>query len=337
MQSRTIFFTAPGKAELLSREVRQPGENEVVVKLHVTTVSAGTERANLIGEESLSPTRPPRKAEYPMCIGYAGGGEVVQVGSRVTKVKVGDRVATRWGQHSQYITVPEANVTKLPDDITYSQASLSFIATFSMAGVRKTRIELGQSGIVMGLGILGLFSVMFMKAAGAVPVIAVDPNGERRRLALEVGADYALDPFEEGFADKVKQLTGGGANAAVEVTGSGKALDQVLDCMAKFGVVSLLGCTRHSDFTIDYYRKVHGPGVTLIGAHTIARPVSESSRDFWSYEDEHKAIFKLILGNRISFDKIVSEVHSPEDAPEVYERLASGSFPIGVQFDWTKL
>jgi len=336
MDRRIIVFTEPGKAELQVQPVREPNENEVVVRLHRTTVSAGTERANLMGSDTLSYGRPPEKATYPRTIGYAGGGEVVAIGSRVTKVKVGDRVVARWGQHADYVVLPETNVTKLPDEISYSEASLSFIATFSMAGVRKTQIELGESGIVMGMGILGLFSVMFMKAAGAVPVIAVDPVEERRKLALEVGADYALNPFEEGFAAKVKELTGGGANAAVEVTGSGKALDQVLDCMARFGVVSLLGCTRSSDFTIDYYRKVHGPGVTLVGAHTVARPDRESSRDWWTYDDEHKAMFKLIQGGRISFDKIVSEVHAPSDATEVYDRLASGNFPIGVQFDWTK-
>ncbi|MFR6641702.1 MAG: hypothetical protein ACLUSP_10635 [Christensenellales bacterium] len=67
-------------------------------------------------------------------------------------------------------------------------------------------------------------------------------------------------------------MTARGANVAVEVTGLGKGLDRVLDCMRKFGRVALLGCTRNSDFTIDHYRKVHGPGITPVGAHTAARP-----------------------------------------------------------------
>ena len=65
--------------------------------------------------------------------------------------------------------------------------------------------------MVMGLGILGLIAVQLAKAAGAVPVIAVDPVKERREKALTFGADYALDPMEDGFVDKVKELTGVGS------------------------------------------------------------------------------------------------------------------------------
>ena len=206
-----------------------------------------------------------------------------------------------------------------------------------MAAVRKTRLEIGESAIVMGLGILGIFAVQFLKAAGAVPVIAADPIKERRELALELGADYALDPFESNFTEKVKGLTDGGVNAAIEVTGVGKALDQALDCMARFGRVALLGCTRNSDFTIDYYRKVHFPGIQLIGAHTIARHELESAPGNWTHKDDIKAVLKLLDGKRVNFKKMISEIHAPEEAYDVFLRLATDkSFPIGVQFDWTR-
>ena len=135
-------------------------------------------------------------------------------------------------------------------------AALLHICTFPLAAVRKTRLEIGESMMVMGLGILGLIAVQLAHVAGATPVIAVDPVKERREKALRFGADYALDPFEEGFSEKVKELTGGGVNTAIEVTGLGAGLNQTLDCMAKFGRVALLGCTRDSNFTVDYYRKV---------------------------------------------------------------------------------
>ena len=107
--------------------------------------------------------------------------------------------------------------------------------------------------------------------------------------------------------------------------------------MAKFGRVALLGCTRDSDFTIDYYHKVHGPGVSLIGAHTLARPEAESSPGMWTTRDDVCAIQKLVSLGRLNFSDLVEETHSPLDAPEVYGRLASEkSFPI-VQFDWRNL
>lgn len=339
MKTRQILFIAPNKAELVYNECKEPGPGEVTVKLYNTTISAGTERARLIGDVNIDCSRP-RTSDtpvFPRTCGYAGAGVVIKTGPNVRRFKEGDRVITRWGFHADYITLSEDKAFPLPDEVSYTEGSMSFIASFSMAGVRKTDIQIGQSAMVMGLGILGLFSVMFLRNAGAVPVIAVDPIKERRELALAVGADYAVDPFEEGFASKVKALCGGkGVNAAVEVTGNGKALDSLLDCMAKFGKVSLLGCTRDSDFTIDYYRKVHFPGISLVGAHTNARPAHESSHGLFTYDDDLNSILKLICGKRIDFSKLISETHSPTEAPEVFTRLAfEKNFPIGVQFDWT--
>ena len=82
--------------------------------------------------------------------------------------------------------------------------------------------------LVMGLGILGQFAVTLAHAAGAVPVIAADPNPVRREEALAGGADYAFDPTEPGFAEKVKVLTGGGVNTCIEVTGVGAGLNEAL-------------------------------------------------------------------------------------------------------------
>ena len=175
------------------------------------------------------------------------------------------------------------------------------------------------------------------KAAGLVPVIAIDPIKEKREIALKMGADLVFDPTEEGLADKVKQATGGGANIAIEVTGIGQALSQALDCMARFGRVSLLGCTRSSDFTVDYYRKVHFPGITLVGAHTNARPDLQSRPGNYTDADDMRAILKLLGSGRLDFSTVISELHKPEEAEAVFSRLAfDKNFPIGVQFDWTE-
>ena len=128
-----------------------------------------------------------------------------------------------------------------------------------------------------------------------------------------------------------------GANVIIEVTGKGPALDTALDAVAPFGRLALLGCTRDSNFTINYYRKVHGRGVTLVGAHTNARPDRESSPGWWSTRDDALAFIRLLERGRVSLDGFVDEVHSPAECGEVYARLAeSGSFPT-VQFDWDRL
>jgi len=336
MKSRNIVFVEKNVARLVEEEVNMPKNNEILVKLYVSSISSGTERANLTGDENVSYNSPAQKAVFPRRGGYSSAGIVEKVGEGVTKFKVGDRVALWWSTHNEYITISENKACHI-DDISFEEAALFHIATFPMAAIRKCRLEIGESAIVMGMGMLGVIAVKLLKAAGAVPVIAVDPDPQKREKAISCGADFAFDPYDKDFAEKVRKITDGGANVGIEVTGIGAGLDGILDCMARFGRVALLGCTRNSDFTIDYYRKVHGPGITLVGAHTMARPDRESHGGWWSQVDDMNALKKLTQMGRIKLSEIIDEVHSPDEANEVYTRLAfNKTFPL-VQFDWRKL
>lgn len=339
MTQKGIIFTEKNKAALLDEPIASPAAGEVQVKVVRSSISSGTERANLTGDPNVSSQRDAKPhVSFPRRAGYSTSGIVTAVGDGVTTLKVGDRVAMSWTLHRQYCCKKEQDVYKLDDCIGFDEAALWHIATFPLAAIRKTRLEVGESAIVMGMGILGMFAVKLLRAAGAAPIIAVDPVAEKRELALnKLGADYALDPFAEDFVSTVREITGGGAKVAIEVTGNGKALAGVLDCMARFGRVALLGCTRSSDFTIDYYHKVHGPGIQLIGAHTMARPDHESSPGMWTTRDDVFAIQKMVKLGRLEFASLIDEVHSPAEAPEVYRRLAENpAFPV-VQFDWTQL
>lgn len=333
MEKRTIVFTKPCVAELVKGEIENPSADEVQVKLVVSTVSSGTERANLVGDPNINPNGS-GKVRFPRTLGYSSAGIVTAIGENVSNIKVGDRVALCWSIHAEYVNVAAKFVYKLPDEVSFEDAAIFHISIFPLAALRKCRLEIGESAIVMGMGVLGLVAIPLLKQAGAVPIIAVDPNTEKRQRALEIGADYALDPYAPDFAETAKKLTGGGANVGIEVTGVGAGLDGILDCMARFGRVALLGCTRNKEFTIDYYRKVHAPGITLVGAHTQARPAAESHGGWWTQTDDIKSVIKLTQMNRIKLSDLIQETHSPNDAPEVYSRLAKEkTFPL-VQFDW---
>lgn len=338
MDVKQIVFTQKDTALLLDREVDEPGDDQILVKTYFSTISCGTEKANITGNPNVSGAGAP-SVKFPRHGGYSSSGYVVKKGANVTDVEVGDRVIVSWGHHKTYNLSTPAYVTKIESDkISLEEAALMHIGTFPMAAIRKTRLEIGESVLVMGLGILGLMAVQFARVAGAAPIIAADPVKERRELALKYGADYALDPLEPDFAKKVKELTNGGAKVCIEVTGLGAGLDTALDCMARFGRVALLGCTRSSDFTIDYYRKVHSPGITLIGAHTMARPSQESHPGWFTLKDDLKAIMKLCEYGRVDLKQMIIETHSPEECTEIYTRLVNDrNFPTVVQFDWTKL
>ena len=336
MKCKQIVFTEKNKAELLTVDVNEPAANEVMVETMVSTISCGTERANITGDPNINAFGA-SGVMFPRTSGYNSAGIVVKKGADVKNIDIGDRVVVYWGQHKKYNVVPEENVVKIDDDsISFETAAISFISTFPMAAIRKTRLEMGESAIVMGLGILGMIAVKLLRAAGAVPIIAADPNPARREIALKNGADYAFDPLSADFADKVKNVTCGGVNVAIEVTGVGAGFNEALDCMAKFGRVALLGCTRNSDFTVDYYKKIHAPGITVIGAHTIARPDKESHPGWFTHRDDIKAVLKLCVGGRLCLENLIGETHSPTECPEVYNRLVfDKDFPVVVQFDWS--
>ena len=336
MQTKSIVFVEKNRAELIEETVGDLGPKDVLVRLRYSTISSGTERANLTGDANISPSRVIKPVTFPRRVGYCSSGIVEQVGSEVTTVKPGDAVAVSWGTHSQFVKKTEYDIHPLPcGEASLREGALALIGTFPLAAIRKCHLEIGEAAIVMGQGILGMIAVQLLRLGGAAPVIAVDPVAKKREAALKLGADAAFDPMAPDFAEAVHALIPDGAPVAIEVTGQGKALDQVLDCVAKMGRVALLGCTRHSDFTIDYYRKVHGPGVSLIGAHTIARPKWESSPGLWTTHDDIMALLRLNALGRIHLADLVEETHSPAEATEIYTRLATEpSFPV-VQFDWS--
>ena len=333
MERKLVIFTEPGKTELQSRELAAVAEDQVLVRTDFTVVSGGTERAYLLGMNNTA-------QRFPTAIGYCGIGHVLEVGPLVSDLVPGDRVLIYHGFHATHALVKRSRLTKVTDDNLDSlDAVFTVIASMGLGGVRRLELELGESAMVIGLGLLGLFSVQFCRLSGANPVIAVDLNPERRALALQLGADYALDPTAEDFHETIMALTDGkGVNATVEVTGASAAMQQALNCAARQGRISLLGCTRNSDSGVDYYAQVHKPGVKLIGAHNMVRPQVDSYPHCWTHHDDCTAILKLMSAGRLQISPIRSRVVSAEKAPEIYQQLVQDkNFPQGTVFDWRAL
>ena len=272
---KEIQFVSKGVAKLIERPVPELKENSVLTKTLFTALSAGTEKANILDKPNTFAYQ-----KWPKVEGYSAIGIVEAVGSKVTKVKPGDKVLVYHGTHAEYSVVNENRVYLVKEDVNDAEAVLTIIGAMGLGGLRKTKLELGESAMVIGLGLLGMFALLGARASGAYPLIAVDINEERRKIALELGADYAFDPTDADFATNVKSVTNGkGVNAIVEVTGVASALVSALDVAAKQGRIALNGCTRVSDAPIDFYKQVHCPGITIIGAHNMVRP-----QQYWHWQ-----------------------------------------------------
>ena len=100
MKVKQIVFTKPGTAELLEKEIEAPKAGEVQVRLAVSTISSGTERANLIGDPNVGPNSA-GAVVFPRVLGYSSSGVVEAVGENVTEFKVGDRVGMSWTTHTE--------------------------------------------------------------------------------------------------------------------------------------------------------------------------------------------------------------------------------------------
>lgn len=183
----------------------------VLVKTSCTLVSLGTERmlvefgkANLIDKarqqpdkvkqvldkiktDGLQPTLEAvfNKLGQPLPLGYCNSGIVVAVGSGVSEFKVGDRVASN-GQHAEFVCVTKNLVTKIPDNVSDEEAAFTVIGSIGLQGIRLLNPQLGETIVVVGLGLIGLIAAQLLKANGC-KVIGVDFDEEKVELARAKG------------------------------------------------------------------------------------------------------------------------------------------------------
>lgn len=335
-----LVARSPGKVTLETEKLDENSlpPDHVLVKTDFSAISAGTECAWASGNSNNAGQC------FPYYPGYSASGHVIKVGSEVKNFAVGDRVIVPWGGHRSHTVTPAGRIKngahKIPGDkVSLRDAALVHIASFPMLGVRKLALQMGESVMIAGLGILGQIALQAARLSGAMPLLACDFSPERRELALRHGADAAFDPREADFVEKVRAAAGGkGVNAVVEVTGKAAALKQALQYTAKMGRISLLGCTRVPDAPIDFYRDVHLPGITLIGAHTSNRPDGDSRPGEWTEHDDYDTILKFLDSGRFDFASLISRTASPADCTRVYDMLLNTDAPpMGIVFDWNLL
>ncbi|RFU37168.1 alcohol dehydrogenase [Actinomadura logoneensis] len=169
---------------------------------------------------------------------------------------------------AQHAVVAEESAVPIPDDVPFEVAALFGCAVLTGAGavVNTAAVRPGQSVAVFGLGGVGLSAVLGAVAAGAFPVVAVDPVPAKRELALRLGAHHAFAPDEAEAA--IRDLTGGGADVAVEAVGSAAVMAGALRAVDRGGRVVSVGLPA-PDRTLDAVQALAfaGEGKSLLGSY----------------------------------------------------------------------
>lgn len=183
------------------------------------------------------------KPSLPFIPGSEAAGDVIAVGEGVTNVKVGDRVITGGlGSYAEEIQVAAAGLRKIPDGVGYAEAASFTVAylTAYVALVRRGELQAGEWLLVHGAaGGVGLAAVDLGKLLGA-RVIATASSEEKRAFLREYGADHVLP--SSGFREKVKEITGGGADVIYDPVG-GDVFDESTRCIGFNGRLLIIGFT----------------------------------------------------------------------------------------------
>lgn len=343
--NQKVVFSAPGVAHLECTELPAPQAGQVLVRTRATLISPGTERAFFLG-------LPNTTQEYPQFTGYSNIGEIAACGPDVADYPLGMRVASA-SHHAQYAIVDADKCLSLPktstagslsDETSSDEASSDEIVTFfnltsiALQGVRKARIELGESVVVIGAGLIGLLAIQLAKLSGALPVIAVDLDTRRLQFARTVGADATVQANEDA-THQVAALCGSeGATTVIEATGNPQAILTAFSLASKHGRVILLGSTRGETEQVNFYRDIHKKGITVIGAHDIARPQFESSPAWWTQHDDQQIALKLLTQGRLSVTPLITHRFAWQDAARAYDLLKMRKpEALGIILNWSHL
>jgi predicted dehydrogenase/threonine dehydrogenase-like Zn-dependent dehydrogenase len=343
----------------------------VLIKTTRTLVSLGTERmlvefgkANLIDKARQQPDKvkqtldklktdgimPTLEAVFnklgqPLPLGYCNVGRVVAVGNGVTEFQVGDRVASN-GNHAEYVCVPKNLVAKIPDNVTDEQAAFTVIGSIGLEGVRLLRPELGETIVVVGLGLIGLMVSQLLRAAGC-RVVGVEFD----QAKLDLAAKWGVIPVNPAKGDDqvsvVEGLTGGIGADGVIITASAHD-DSIIHnaCLMcrKRGRIVLVGVVGLNMRRDDFYKKELSFQVSCsYGAGRYDEEYENKGHDYpigyvrWTEKRNFEAILQTISNGGLDVQPLISEEVELQDYMQIYgDMRKKGSIASIIKFPETE-
>ena len=319
IEARALWFTAPRKAALYTETVASPGPGEVRVESTDSAVSAGTEMLVYRGEvpQDLPLDLPTFVGSYdfPIKYGYATVGRILDTGPGVGHFTPGDPVFVHH-PHQEVFVVPARMPVRLPDDLDPVLGVFGANLETALNIVHDTPVRLGETALVFGQGVVGLLVALLSKSAGAEQVLVVDPLEERRRRAVDAGADGACGP--EGLKERVAGITGGrGADVAIETSGSGVALQSAIDTVATEGTVVVASWYGTKPVTLALGGHFHRGRVRLRSSQ-VGRSNPELAL---RWDRARRMDMVLSLLGRLELGQLITHRIPFEEAPEAYTLL----------------
>lgn len=276
----------------------------------------------------------------PLIMGHEASGVIVDRGEKVTGFSIGDRVTfdstiycgdcfycrkglinlcdnrrvlgvapkeyRQHGAFAQYVAVPDHILYPLPDGITFEQAAMVEPVSIAFHAINLTPVSLNDSVVVVGAGMVGLFVVQALRAAGCGVIIAVDLEQNKLDLALKLGADHGLLADRVDVATEVRKLTDGrGATLAVEVVGNTAAVNTAVMSLRKGGSLTIVGNL--------------APTVEFPLQDVVTRQISVNGS--CSSCGEYPACLDLISRGVIKVDEMISSVAPLADGDQWFQRL----------------
>ena len=310
-----------GKSNLISKARQQPDKVKMVL--------------DKIKTDGLMPTLEAvfSKLNQPLPMGYCNVGEVVAVGKGVKEFKVGDRVASN-GHHAEYVCVPENLVARIPDNVSYNEASFTIIGAIGLQGIRLLNPTMGEKVVVIGLGLIGLITAELLKANGC-DVIGFDYDQTKVDIAKAKGikAINLVDGTDQ--VKVVEEHTNGVGADGVIITASNKTNDIISNSAKmsrKRGRIVLVGVIGLDISRADFYEKELSFQVSCsYGPGRYDDEYEQKGQDYplpfvrWTEKRNFQTVLGAISNGSLDVKPLITEEVSLVDYHKVYGNIGASN------------
>lgn len=342
----TLMLEGPKKLGFEQYKEQDLLPNEVRIKTLYSGISAGTELTAYRGsnpylhrqwdEEQRMFTSAESSWSYPMpAIGYEEVGEIIEVGSNVTKLSIGDCIFGVWGHKSSHIAKEEWAVKRqMPKNLEAINGIYSQIGAIALNAILDANIRLGETVAIFGQGVPGLMVTQLAKASGAT-VIAVDREDNRLKKSIECGATHVINSANIDAGTAIKELTDGrGADVSIEISGAYGALHDAIRSTAYNSRVVVSGFFQGDGIGLRLGEEFHHNRVELICSQISGTNKNLGER--WDRSRLDNTIMKLMADKVIDFKSLISHTFPAQDAQDAFNLLdknANDTLQVVLSYD----